>query len=465
MVGEAAPALQAGNELRPGTTQCVLHSWVEIVPTAWIARVLDVQPLALEHPLCTAIRDLTRRSAARQQDALSARSAILPGKTVGIVDIPAAGASSTSCPPRNPDSAYTAPLQWPSKWQKLLSVMTTLTGPRDIYELLEQVRKLPGMYFGRAGSIPLLDAFLVGTKLRPMRPEEPSLCDFDNWLAARIDALSDSHNMVRRWFEEEFGPEKAFDIYFQYLDEYRANEVELLYVNEGSFKRRSGYGGGRVRTRSMRLVVGRFLPSEVYFWGEQSGVQLAKIFPFCHTVAKAKRLAAERWETPPRSWRKLGQSQRPEKRPPPGLWSLLERVRQRSGMYCDPKNRPLVTLETLLCGYEAALADYDVLDEGNGFSAAFRLYLLVRFGWSTACGWAVAIRDHLKAGEDELARFFELVDEFREVVAEVSLDLVTVGARLDDISLRVNGVRRRRRDWVVEQLRWEMTEARQARSK
>lgn len=138
---------------------------------------------------------------------------------------------------------------------------------------------------------------------------------------------------------------------------------------------------------------------------------------------------------------------------PRGLWHLLEQVRARPGMWCGPANRPLSTLQAMVFGYEAALADHHVQDDGRGLHRALQAYLLVRFGWSTACGWADAIRRHLRDSEDELGKFFGIVDELRDVAKAVPADLPVVGARLDDLSRRLDGFRRRRREWIVTQLR------------
>lgn len=327
---------------------------------------------------------------------------------------------------------------------------------KDIYDLLDQVRRRPGMFFGRPGSLDLLGAFLSGMAMPPLKPEEPSFSDFNAWLAARIDELPDSHNMVQRWLEEEFGPEKAFDVYFRYLDEFRKNVTDLLYVNTGPVTPKGTHGDGSVPRVPGRLVVGRFSPSDIYFWGSRTGLTLEKHFPFCHSAAKAKRLALEWWEAPPRTWKKLNMPERLKAPQSKGLWGLLEQVRLRPGMYCDPGNKPLTTLETMLWGYSAALADHHVPDDGGDFNEAFRAYLDVRFGWSLACGWAFAIRDHLGTTEDELTKFFVLIDEFKSVVDRVPESLSTVTERLRAISLRCAVSRRRRRrrspDWVVNQL-------------
>lgn len=56
--------------------------------------------------------------------------------------------------------------------------------PNDIYELLDQVRRRPGMFFGQPGTLPLLSAFLSGLIAPPLRPEEPRFADFNFWLRA-----------------------------------------------------------------------------------------------------------------------------------------------------------------------------------------------------------------------------------------------------------------------------------------
>jgi hypothetical protein len=107
----------------------------------------------------------------------------------------------------------------------------------------------------------------------------------------------------------------------------------------------------------------------------------------------------------------------------------------------------------MLGGYTAALDDHQVPDGGRGFNEALRAYLLFRFGWSTCAGWAHAIRDHLKRGEDELAKFFTVVGEFKDDLGSAPDDLRVVAARLDALTFGEDGIRRRRRAAVVKELR------------
>lgn len=297
----------------------------------------------------------------------------------------------------------------------------------------------------------LLNAFLAGLRMWPSRSEESSILEFHLWLAARVEELDDSHNMVC-WWLEALGPKRGLEAFFRYLDEFRANTVELTHVSAGPLKPRFARGDGSPPPIPQRLVVGRFVPSNIHFWGEQWDLTfLEKQSHFCHSARKAKSLAAERWDIPPGTWEKLDQPE-PVRHPLVGLWGLLDRIRRRPGMYCDPASQPLTTLQSTLWGYEAAIDEHRVPDEGRGFNKAFSWYLEVRFGWSTSCGWARAIREHLRADEEELSKFFQLVDEFCGVVEEVADDLRTVSLRLEAISRRMEGFRRRRRDWVVDQL-------------
>jgi hypothetical protein len=310
----------------------------------------------------------------------------------------------------------------------------------DIYELLDQVRRRPGMFLGRPGTLPLLSAFLSGLRTPPLRPEGPRFAEFHFWLSARIDELPDSHNMVGSWLEEQLGPEKALDAYFKYLDEYRKNTVELIYVNAGPLRPRFTHGDGTAPRIPGRLVVGRYAPSDIHFWGTQTGPAPETQFHFCHSAAKAKKLAAAFWDTPPRTWLKLTRPERLSSSQSTGFWALLEEVRKRPGMYCDPATKPLTTLETMLWGYTAALDDHRIPDSGRGFNEAFRAYLQVRFGWSTCSGWGLAIRDHLKTGEEELAKFFTVLGEFKSDLGHTPDDLRVVAGRLDALTLGADGV-------------------------
>lgn len=320
--------------------------------------------------------------------------------------------------------------------------------PSDIYEVLERIRLRPGMYFGQPATLPLLQALLTGMGMH-RGDWTLDLFDLRWWLAVRVG--ESQNNMIMHWLTEQHGPEGAFEIFFEHLDEFRTNSAELTHENTGPLKPRFHHLDGGEPMLPERLLVGRFMPSGVYFWGLQRQGVLEKQLPFCKSAATAKRLAAESWELA-RGWRKLKLAEHVDNRRASGFWRYLKLIRLRPGMYVGDVDAPLSAVESLLWGYNAALEGHDIADRGRGFSRAFSAYLNVRLGWPTTLGWAAAIRAHLEEGEDELSKFFAIVDELEGVVDEIAVDLGTLESRLDSLPL---GSRRRghTREWVVKRLR------------
>jgi hypothetical protein len=228
--------------------------------------------------------------------------------------------------------------------------------------------------------------------------------------------------------------------YYGYLDEYRANIIEILSVNTSPSTPR-GQSSGRPQPTPDRIVIGRFSPSDIYFFGEQHGTRLDLHNWFCRSAEAAHKIAIEWSSFLPQSWNTL---EEPEVfRPPPtGFWALVEAIRAEPSRYL-PKDRPLATLEPLLDGYAAATEDHDFSD-GRGFKAAFRAYVCVRLGGSPRETWSEAIRRRLPKGEDELAKFFELFDDFKEDFREELDDLRGAAERLDARMIRPDGGRRTR---------------------
>ena len=76
----------------------------------------------------------------------------------------------------------------------------------------------------------------------------------------------------------------------------------------------------------------------------------------------------------------------------------------------------LEVLETYVWGYLTALSEHHI-DEGvplpgRDFSTWIRMH---NKRWEMACGWARAIKEHLRANEKPLDRFFELLDAYRQL--------------------------------------------------
>lgn len=316
--------------------------------------------------------------------------------------------------------------------------------PLEIYDLLDMLRKRPGMIVGRPATMMIVDAFCSGLSLNDVRDGYPSFGFFRRWLWGRLDGEWPGTLQVSDWLVATRGDQlssyplsAAAAAYFEYLAEYRANIMEIVSVGTGPVTRNRP---GREPTPD-RIVIGRFSPSAIYFFGTQHGPRLDLHNWFCRSVEEAHKLAKEWSCFLPQDWVTL---EEPEvfQPPPTGFWALVEAVRAEPTRYL-PKARPLATLEPLLDGYAAATEDRDVRD-GRGFKAAFRAYVCARLGGRPRETWSEAIRRRLPKGEDELAKFFELFDDFKEDFRDELHDLRGAAERLDARMIRPDGGRRTR---------------------
>lgn len=318
--------------------------------------------------------------------------------------------------------------------------------PLEIYDLLDMLRKRPGMIVGRHATMMIVDAFHHGLAFNDARDGHPSFWFFWSWLRERVDAASAGYVQVSDWLVATRGDQlssyplsAAAAAYYEYLDEYRANIMEIVSVGTGPVT----WNGPSLRHKPTpdRIVIGRFSPSDIYFFGTQHGPRLDLPKQFCRSVEEAHKLAKEWLDFLPQDWVTL---EEPEvfQPPPTGFWALVEAVRAEPTRYL-PKARPLATLEPLLDGYAAATEDRDVRD-GRGFKAAFRAYVCARLGGKQRETWAEAIRRRLAKGEDELGKFFELFDDFKEDFREELDDLRATAERLDALMIRPDGGRRTR---------------------
>jgi hypothetical protein len=105
---------------------------------------------------------------------------------------------------------------------------------KTIYDLLDHIRKRPGMYFHHS-TLGALQNFLTGFSIgrsfsRGGRSEEPPFDNLSTWLGVH-------HNLrcagAGGWYGailDECGEgEKVFERFFDYLDAYRKREIELTY--------------------------------------------------------------------------------------------------------------------------------------------------------------------------------------------------------------------------------------------
>jgi len=99
------------------------------------------------------------------------------------------------------------------------------------------------------------------------------------------------------------------------------------------------------------------------------------------------------------------------------VFDLLDQIKQRPGMYVgssdSQRGEQLRNLELLLHGYSMALGCHQIREPVSDFPREFSHYLRGRFGWSTACGPAAAVRDASDTDDEAWEMFWRLVAEFR----------------------------------------------------
>lgn len=102
-----------------------------------------------------------------------------------------------------------------------------------IYELLEAIRKRPAMYLGRP-SISLLEAYLhgycAGMQSHGLTASEAlPFAAFNSWVIARLYPCE--RNSLWGWLilrACDGNEERAFDRFFEFLDEYRVRQERIL---------------------------------------------------------------------------------------------------------------------------------------------------------------------------------------------------------------------------------------------
>jgi hypothetical protein len=180
---------------------------------------------------------------------------------------------------------------------------------RSVYDVLDALRVRPGMFFGNK-SIALLQAFISGLSFSELDSGTPSFWDFQRWL--EICARASSSFPWQR-LEEDIGVEPAFDKYFEYLDEFRANTYSELAEAFPPFRANfvTIVNGERVEPDvPERISLVKLIPSDVIFLREHYGGREAhahgwRAFP---TVHDAEVGAEQRWGIGRDRWNGVGRA-------------------------------------------------------------------------------------------------------------------------------------------------------------
>ena len=181
---------------------------------------------------------------------------------------------------------------------------------KTYYDVLDAVRRFPGIHLGGVDSesiagtrMPRLLAFLTGLHFAKLDPGDPPFHDFGPWFSVRFEGISDSNNLPFHWLEErERGQDSAFEIFFSLLDEYRSCHAVPLEQSRGPFHPSFTVGEGRQPDHPDAIVVGRFAPSDVFFWEERFGAETRRHSRFFRSLSAARREASAHWGVRAANW-------------------------------------------------------------------------------------------------------------------------------------------------------------------
>ncbi len=102
------------------------------------------------------------------------------------------------------------------------------------------------------------------------------------------------------------------------------------------------------------------------------------------------------------------------------VYTWLDLIRKRPRMYINS----LQDLQSQLDGYYSALYNHHIIEPVPQMSHHFLTWVYYRTEWGTSCGWAVSPQDNSQSVaniiifsdlDEQLAKFFELMDEYRQL--------------------------------------------------
>jgi hypothetical protein len=173
----------------------------------------------------------------------------------------------------------------------------------SVYDVLDALRVRPGMFLGNK-SVALLQAFLAGLTFSDLDSGTPSFWDFPRWFEIRARTSS---TFPWQRVEAQLGVEGAFDKYFEYLDEFRANTASEIDHARPPFRANFTTFVNGVQTEPEipeRIALIKLIPSGVvflqeYYAGRPAHSCGAQAF---HNVNEARLAAEQRWAFEHQQW-------------------------------------------------------------------------------------------------------------------------------------------------------------------
>jgi len=175
---------------------------------------------------------------------------------------------------------------------------------KDIYEILDDLRKRQSMYLSSKKSLTALVAFFSGLTFAQMDEGNPPFSNFSSWIARKVERMSNKMSWL--WMIEEWGDEKAFDKFFELLDEYR--NCKSVYLYRAIIRNHKPtfvqiINGERVEPeKPLELCIAQFSPSEVYYLLEIYIERQDKYFPYQSSIDEVKEIALSQWGVLENEW-------------------------------------------------------------------------------------------------------------------------------------------------------------------
>lgn len=178
---------------------------------------------------------------------------------------------------------------------------------KDIYDVLDSLRKRPGLCleYNTGSKFSSLITFINALAFSSFGDGTPSFWEFNRWMTGRVDGMSKT--LPWRWMQSEWGNDKAFEMFFELLDEYRAcTDVYLCRAiirreHKPNFYRVNSEGERVEPEKPLELCAAQFAPSSVYYLLEVYTNRHDRSFPY-HKSVDVKKEALISWTVPEDEW-------------------------------------------------------------------------------------------------------------------------------------------------------------------